>query len=128
MPFESFKLAKEVGTKGILLSLASVGGSSRLLVGSSDGNVYDIDPLAEKPEWTALAGHTSYVTGVAVAGEHLVSGGYDCKLIWRKLDGGEIVREKTEAHARWIRKVVASPDGKLVASVADDMVCKLWNA
>lgn len=128
MPFDTFKLVKEIGHQGIFLSLANVPGASRLLVGSSDGNIYDVDPLAEKAEWNALAGHTSYVTGVALAGEQLVSGGYDCKLIWRKVDGGEIIRETADAHAKWIRKVVASPDGRLVASVADDMVCKLWNA
>jgi WD40 repeat protein len=32
-----------------------------------------------------------------------------------------------DAHAKWIRSVVASPDGKLAASVADDMVCKVWD-
>lgn len=126
--FESIKLIKELGRPEILLGLAIVPESSRLLLGASDGNVYDVDPLAEKPEFKPLAGHTSYVTGVAVAGGHIISGGYDCKLIWRKLDGGEIVREVADAHARWIRKVVASPDGKTIASVADDMVCRLWNA
>jgi WD40 repeat protein len=30
-----------------------------------------------------------------------------------------------EAHTKWIRNVLASPDGKLIASVADDMVCKI---
>jgi WD40 repeat protein len=128
MPFESFKLLKEHGRPEILLSLANVAGTTRLLLGASDGNVYDVDPLAEKPEFKPLAGHTSYVTGAAVAGGHIISGGYDCKLIWRKLDSGEIVREIAGAHARWIRKIVASPDGKTVASVADDMVCRLWNA
>jgi len=33
-----------------------------------------------------------------------------------------------EAHAKWVRAVEASPDGKTVASVADDMVCRLWDA
>ena len=128
MPFESFKLLKELGRPEILLSLANVPGTSRLFLGASDGNVYEIDPLAEKPEFKPLGGHASYVTGVAVAGGNVISGGYDCKLLWRKLDGNETVREVAGAHARWIRKVVASPDGQTVASVADDMVCRLWNA
>jgi WD40 repeat protein len=128
MPFDSLKLVKELGRQEIFLSLANVPGTSRLLVGASDGNVYDVDPLAEKPEFKVWPGHSSYVIGVAVAGGNFVSGGYDCQLTFRKLEGDETVREVPGAHARWIRKIVASPDGKIVASVADDMVCRLWNA
>jgi WD40 repeat protein len=122
----SLKLAKEHGRQGIFLSLARVPNSARLFLGAADGAVYDVDPLAEKPEFKALAGHGPFVTGVAVAEDVLVSGGYDCKLLWRKLDGGEVVHTAEGAHARWIRKLAASPDGRLVASVADDMVCRLW--
>src|SRR5262245_48732844 len=122
------KLLKDHGRKEIFLSLARVPGSSRLLVGASDGNVYDLDPLADKPEFKPLAGHASFVMGVAIAGDLLVSGGYDGKLLWRKVDGGEIVHTVENAHRKWIRKVVASPDGMLIASVADDMVCRVWEA
>src|SRR5688500_17384051 len=124
----TLKLAKELGHQGIFLGLARVPNSSRLLLGAADGNVYDVDPLAEKPEFKALAGHGPFVTGVAIAGELLISGGYDCKLLWRKVDGGEIVHTAENAHSRWIRKLAASPDGRLVASVADDMVCRMWEA
>jgi WD40 repeat protein len=122
------KLLKEHGREEIFLSLARVPAGSRVLVGASDGNVYDVDPLAEKPEFTALPGHASFVTGVAVAGELFISGGYDCKLLWRKLDGGEVAHTIENAHSRWIRKLAASPDGRLVASVADDMVLRVWEA
>lgn len=128
MSFDSIKLLKELGRQEIFLSLASVAGTSRLLVGASDGNVYEVDPLAEKPEFKPWPGHSSYVTGVAVAAGNVVSGGYDCTIIFRKLEGDETIREVRDAHARWIRRIVASPDGRTVASVADDMVCRLWNA
>jgi WD40 repeat protein len=128
MPTEvTLKLAKDHGRQEIFLSLARVANSSRLLLGASDGKVYDVDPLAEKPEWKALEGHGPYVAGVAIAGDVLVSGGYDCKLLWRKLDGGEVLHTAENAHARWIRKLVASPSGQIIASVADDMVCRLWD-
>ena len=43
-------------------------GSSRLIFGGSDFQVYEVDLAQEKPEPKALGGHESYVTGVAVAG------------------------------------------------------------
>lgn len=122
------KVVREHSRSEMFLSLARVRGSSRVLVGASDGNLYDFDAAAEKPEFKTLAGHSSFVTGVAIAGELVVSGSYDCSLIWRKLDGGEIVRQVADAHARWIRKVLASPDGRLVASVGDDMVGRVWES
>jgi WD40 repeat protein len=128
MTFESLKLVKELGRKEILLSVAVVPDSTRTFVGASDGKLSEVDPLAESPEWNALEGHSSYVTGVAIGGGHVVTGGYDCQLVWRKLDSLEVVKDTVDAHARWIRKLVASPDGRLIASVADDMACKLWDA
>lgn len=127
-PDLQLKLLKEHSRKEIFFCLARAPGSSRIFVGAADGNVYDVDPLAEKPDFRPLAGHSSFVTGVAIAGNHVVSGGYDCKLLWRSLDGGQIVNSVENAHSRWIRKVIASPDGRHIASVGDDMVCRLWEA
>jgi WD40 repeat protein len=98
------------------------------MVGASDGNVYDVDPLSgDQPEFKPLAGHSGFVTGVTTSGPSIISGAFDGKLIWRSLASGDKVRE-TAAHRKWIRKVVSSPDGRIVASVADDMLCRLWNA
>ena len=127
MPEITLKLGKELGRQEIFLSLARLPGTSRLFCGASDGKVYDVDPLAEKPEFKAFEGHGPFVSGVAIAGEMFVSGGYDCKLIWRKLSG-EDINTTENAHSRWIRKLAASPDGQRVASVADDMVCRVWEA
>src|SRR5262245_27406428 len=121
------KSLKELSRKEIFLCVACVPGSSRILAGASDGNVYSVDPLAEMPELVPLAGHSSFVTGVAIASDLVVSGGYDCKLLWRRFDG-QIVNSVENAHSRWIRKVIASPDGRLIASVGDDMVCRVWEA
>ena len=57
----------------------------------------------------------------------LVSCGYDGKLVWWDTVNNRKVRT-TDAHAKWVRRAVASPDGAVVASVADDMACKLWDA
>src|SRR5690349_17907208 len=90
-------------------------------LGSSDFTVSEIDLCAAKPEPKELYGHQSYVTGVALAGSVLISVGYDGKLMWWDTSKKELLRT-TDAHSKWIRKVAASPDGKHVASVADDMV------
>lgn len=124
---EAPKVVKELSPKAIVFGMARVPGSRRVLFGGSDFQVYDVDFAAEKPEARALGGHESYVTGLAVAGREVISGGYDGKLIWWDLDSGAKVRA-VDAHAKWIRRVVATPDGSTVASVADDMVCRLWDA
>jgi WD40 repeat protein len=47
-------------------------------------------------------------------------------LIWWSIDSRSPVRA-IKAHDKWIRAVVAAPNGRLVASVGDDMVCRLWD-
>ncbi len=124
---KTLKIAKNVGRPGVLLSLAWRSEADHVFYGCSDAKVYDLDLADEKAKPAEMSGHQSYVTGLALAGDLLVSGGYDGKLIWWNAQTHEKVRE-ADAHSRWIRGVVASPDGKTVASVADDMVCRLWEA
>ncbi len=124
---ETLKIVKELPRKEMVFALAHVPGGRRVVFGGSDFGVYDVDLAAEKPEARKLGGHESYVGGVAVAGRKAISGGYDGRLIWWDLDSGKKVRE-VAAHAKWIRRVAATRDGKVVASVADDMVCRLWDA
>jgi WD40 repeat protein len=126
----ALKLAKELKRDEIVLALARVPGTRRLIFGGSDFRVHDVDMAAEKPEPHPLGnhGHDSYVTSLAVVGNSwAVSGGYDGKLIWWNLEGGVRVRA-VEAHAKWIRDVAVAADGATIASVADDMVCRLWDA
>lgn len=122
------KVVREFKRDEMFLSLARVPGSSRVVAGASDGNLYEFDAGQEQPEFESRGGHSSFVTGVAVANKVVVSGGYDCSLVWRTLEGADILRRVDNAHARWVRKVVASPDGRCVASVGDDMVCRVWEA
>jgi WD40 repeat protein len=121
------KVVKDISRPGILFSLARPVGSTRLFCGCSDGKVYDLDIAAEKPEAKEFVGHESYVTGLALAGGALVSASWDGSLIWWNIETREQIRKVT-AHAKWIRGITASPDGKLISSVSDDMTCKLWNA
>ena len=124
---DSLKLVKDHSRPAIAFAVARVPGSGRVFLGSSDFKVSEADFAATKFEPMDLYAHGSYVTGVALAGRFLVSGGYDGKLTWWDTEARKQVRT-LDAHAKWVRKVVASPDGKFVASVADDMACKVWDA
>jgi WD40 repeat protein len=120
------KVIKDIPSSGIVFTLARMPGNNRVLFGGSDFKVYDLDLSASKLEPKALGEHQSYVTGLALAGNIAVSGSYDGRLIWWDLETRKQVRA-VAAHAKWIRKVAISPDCKVIASVGDDMVCRLWN-
>lgn len=124
---DTLKTVKEHGRPAITFSIDRRPGTGRVFLGSSDFAVSEADLSADKFEPKELYKHESYVTTVTLAGDVLVSGGYDGKLIWWDTEKKEQVRS-TDAHAKWIRQARTSPDGKLVASVADDMVAKLWDA
>ncbi|MFN0197699.1 MAG: WD40 repeat domain-containing protein [Planctomycetaceae bacterium] len=120
------KIAQQIGRQEIAFCLDRAKGSSKVYFGASDGKAYELDLGVEKPEAVPLEGHEGFVTGIAVCEKVLITGAYDGQLIWRDLTTREIIR-KLPAHQKWIRKIAASPDLKLIASVADDMKCHLWN-
>lgn len=115
-------------TDDILLCVATKD-DARIFAGSSDFHVYEVLPAEKNLERKPLEGdaHESYVTGLAVAGRWLVSGSYDGRLIWWDLETGKSARA-VAAHSLWIRRVIATPDGTRVISVADDMRCRVWDA
>jgi len=121
-------IAKTIRLKSIGFCIARLPQTERLFIGGSDFKVYEIDAALEKPELIEFQGdgHQSYVMGSVVVGQQLVTGGYDGQLIWWDLPERRAVRTLA-AHDRWIRKMVVSPDGKRIASVADDMLCKVWD-
>jgi WD40 repeat protein len=126
---ESLKVVKEYPRREAVFALERVPDTRRLIFGGSDFKVYELDLAADKPEARELGAHDSYVTGLGLAlgGTQAVSGGYDGRLIWWDLERRAKVRA-VDAHTKWIRGVAGSPDGKTIASVADDMVCRLWDA
>src|SRR5262245_17790247 len=123
---EKLKLIKDYNRSGVLHALARTSASNRFLFACSDYYIYDVDLGQAKAEFKVLGKHGAYATSVAAVKQIGVSGGYDGRLVWWDLEKRTQVRS-IEAHAKWIRKVIASPDGKLIASVADDMVCRLWD-
>ena len=126
---DKFKSVKEVARPCHTFAIARPTAGTIAYVGGSDFKVSEIDLAAAKPESKDVhAEHTSYVTGLTLAGDALVSGGYDGRLVWWDTKSRQTIRTTNGAHARWIRKLAASPDGSQVASVADDMVCRIWDA
>lgn len=123
---DKVKVVKQLGRSEIVFAAARKPGTSLLFFGGSDFTVHSVDLAQGNPQVKDLGAHESYVTGLAWASGHLVSGGYDGKLIWWDVESGSRVRA-IPAHGKWIRRVTATPDGKTVASVADDMICRLWD-
>jgi WD40 repeat protein len=123
---EKLKSVKEFSHKNIFFALARTP-QGRTFVGASDFKVSEIDLKADKPELKEIGGHESYVTSLALAGNVLVSGGYDGKLNWWDIDKKTKIRT-IDAHTKWIRDVKASRDGTFLISVADDMIAKIWDA
>jgi WD40 repeat protein len=120
-------MVREINRPDILFAVARVPNSERLIVASSVGKVFEISAAAGGPNPQELAEHGRYVTSVRIAGGQAVSGAYDGRLIWWNLAERRQIRA-VEAHSRWIRNIAVSPDGTKLASVADDMVCRIWNA
>ncbi len=118
---------REISRRDVLFSVARVPSSERLVVASSEGKVFELDASNTTGTAKPLADHGRYVTCVRLAGDTVISGGYDNRLIWWDLREGRVLRTVDNAHTRVIRQLALSPDGTKLASVADDMVCRLWN-
>src|SRR5689334_1129421 len=129
---EKLKLAKDVGLKAIAFAIARVPESMRVYLGGSDFKVYEADLAAAKVEPKELYGHESYVTGVALAGKTLVSGGYDGRLTWFDTDGKQVHElrghaEKTpNGFGSMLYAASFSADGKHLATGDKVGKVKVW--
>lgn len=123
---KNIRQEKVVNLSGDLWSLARVPGTDDLYVGGSDGKIHHIDLSSEKPTPTSWDAHVSFISDLVVAGKSLVSAGSDHRLIW--WDRESMGPEKIHSQSKWVRCLAVSPDGQILASGCDDMVCRLWEA
>ncbi len=129
MTIESTPLKRiwEHNSEDILFCIEADAQPERFFLGSADFGVYQLDTSEDVPQRIPFHdGHQSYVTGLAFVAGTLISASYDRKLIWWDLESRKPVRT-VAAHDRWIRRVIAMPDGRRVVTVADDMLCKVWD-
>lgn len=124
----NLRTVRDINRRDIIFSVARLPNSDTLIVGSSDNKVHELNAGQNNAPDRELADHGRYVTSVRLVGERtIVSGGYDGRLIWWDRERGEVIRT-INAHTRWVRQLAISPDGTKLASVADDMICRIWNA
>src|SRR4051794_4255032 len=97
----NLRSVREIARRDILFAVARVPNSNTLIVASSDGKVHELNAGENSSPDRELANHGRYVTSVALAGNMVVSGGYDGRLIWWDRSAGQIVRT-IDAHTRWI--------------------------
>src|SRR3954452_14276758 len=106
----NLRTAREIARRDMLFAVARVPSTARLIVGSSSGKVLEIDAAQTAAPAIELADHGRYVTAVGLAGQMVISGGYDGKLIWWDLEKRRVIRTVDDAHARQIRMIAVSPD------------------
>ena len=126
MNYTSYKVDKNLSRQDILFAVARIPNSSKAYVAGSDLKIHEIDFANSKPDLRSFPAHSSYITALVLKDDTLVSGGYDGKLSWWKASTGEKIKT-LDAHKRWIRQAALSSDGKLFASVADDMALRIWD-
>ena len=99
-----------------------------VFAGSQDNSVQRWDLKTGKQ--AALTAHDSWVRTIVFdrKAQTTITGGYDGRLIWWETASESPKPLKTQlAHAGWLRQAVVSPDGKLLVTVGDDKLVKLWS-
>ena len=110
-----------------LHTVASVPGTAKIYTGGTDGKIYLMDFKDNKKGPVSWNAHTGYVSSLALAGKYLISAGSDHQLIWWDTETRTKVRSLEPHGKKWIRAVVATPDGKQFVSLGDDMIARLWD-
>jgi WD40 repeat protein len=105
--------------------------SGRFVFASSQDNTIQRWELADQQRKTALAGHRSWVRGLAFLPREgkLLSGDYTGKLlVWPCADQSPQPEHTVDAHQGWLRAIAVSPDGQTIATCGNDRLVKIWSA
>jgi WD40 repeat protein len=103
-----------------VLAMDITGDARTAFVACLDGSVQAA--TIDSGEKHTLGTHDSYASGVALAGDAVLSAGYDGELRWHDVAERKLVRT-VSAHKFWSWQMASSRDGKLVASVTGQYLC-----
>lgn len=104
-------------------------GGRYVVCGAHDAQLqrYQLEDGARRP---MVGGHDTWVQAIAFAnnGEQVVSGACDGKITWWRASADmPVLHRSIDAHKGWVRCLVVSPDGKLLASCGNDNLIRIWN-
>lgn len=117
---------REFELTGDRFSVVRVPGTERLFVGGDTGRIEFVDLAEEKPAPVGWDAHVGHVSGLVLTAKHLISAGSDHHVVWWDRETRSRVQSVTQP--KWVRHLALSPDGRILSSVCDDMVCRLWDA
>jgi WD40 repeat protein len=99
-----------------------------VVTSSEDFSLQRWDLTSGKP--LQLKAHESWVHALEFSsdGTELISGGCEGNLVWWPiLDETPQPKRTIAAHQGWIRAIARSPDNRLLASVGNDTIVRLWS-
>jgi WD40 repeat protein len=124
------RMAKELRHNSPFLSCRFDPTGRYVFAGAQDFSIQRWDLNEATPPKVALAGHRSWVRGLAFhpTERKLLSGDYHGKvLIWLYDDSAPTPETTIEAHNGWLRAIAVAPDGRTFATCGNDQLVKIWS-